>query len=88
MDSWISSTETVTKAVIENKIYSTEQLLKIQDSSLQLATLHGKMLDFQRTLEDQPTAVFWSNLSDILHRFLYHQRDVNVGQSDAPLSHC
>ena len=74
-----SSTATVVKAVIENKIDSTEQLLK--DSSLQLdAALHGKMLGFQRTLEDQPTAVFWSNfleMSDILHRCIYHQREGN-----------
>ena len=80
MEYWISSTETVVKTVIENKINSPEQLLKIQDSSLQLAALHGKMLDFQRTLEEHPTAVFWCNfleMSDILHRFIYHQREGN-----------
>ena len=55
---WIRSTEIVVKAVIETKIDSTELLLTIQDSSLQLAALHEKMLDFQRILEDQPTAVF------------------------------
>ena len=46
IESLISSTETVLKAVIENKIDSTEQLLKIQDSSLQLPALHGKMMNF------------------------------------------
>ena len=40
-ESWISSTETVVKAVIKNKIDSTGQLLKIQDSRLQLAALFG-----------------------------------------------
>ena len=38
----ISSTETILKAVIENKIDSTKQLLKIQDFSLQLPAFHGK----------------------------------------------
>ena len=46
IESLMSSTETVLKAVIENKIDSTEQLLKIQDFSLQLPALHGKMLNF------------------------------------------
>ena len=49
MESWISSTEHIVKAVIENKIDSTEQLLKIQGYSLQLAALHGNMLNLQRT---------------------------------------
>ena len=43
MESWISSTEHIVKAVIENKIDSTEQLLKIQGSSLQPAALHGNI---------------------------------------------
>ena len=47
MECWISSTEHIVKAVIENKIDSTEQLLKIQGYSLQLAALH--VLNFQRT---------------------------------------
>ena len=47
IESWISSTKTVVKAVIENEIDSTEQLLKISN--------------FQRTIKDQPTTVFWSN---------------------------
>ena len=49
MESWISSTEHIVKAVIENKIDSTEQLLKIQGYSLQLAVPHGNMLNLQRT---------------------------------------
>ena len=47
MECWISYTEHIVKAVIENKIDSTEQLLKIQGYSLQLAALH--VLNFQIT---------------------------------------
>jgi len=38
------------------------------------------MWDFRKYLDNYPTAVFWSNfldMADILHRFVYYQREGN-----------
>ena len=77
---WKDTIDTVLKMLLENNAAVTEQLDRIQSSSPQLTALRDQMLEYQKSLHDCPTAIFWLNfleMSDILHRFIYHQREGN-----------
>ena len=77
---WQEAIENLVQKLLENNIATTKQLEMIRNSQPQLAALLHKMWDLQKYLDYYPTAVFWSNfldMVDILHRFVYYQREGN-----------
>ena len=74
------TTETALKTLLENTTGVTEQLESIRTCHKQIAVLQDQMLEFQKSIEGYPTAVFWLNvleMSDILQRFIYHPWEGN-----------
>ena len=72
------SIEDVLKTQLDSTVDVSEQLVSIQTCQPQVVFLQEQLLEFQNSLADLPTAVFWSNvleMSDILHRFVYYQRE-------------
>ena len=70
---WKDTIDTVLKMLLENNTAVTGQLDRIQSSSSQLTALPDLMLEYQKSLHDCQTAIFWLNfleMSDILHRAL------------------
>ena len=77
---WQSQVEHVVKMLFEKDTTATEKLEIIQMSRPQISILQEQMLLYQESLNEHPTAVFWSiflEMSDILHRFIYYQREGN-----------
>ena len=77
---WQQPIEAVLRTLLDNTKSVTEQLESIKTSHTQLGVLQDQMVEFQKTFEGHPTAMFWLNfleMSDILHRFIYHQREGN-----------
>ena len=77
---WKSPIEKVLKVLLDDTADATEQLQSIRACQPRLAILQNQMLAFQKSLEDLPTALFCLNfleMSDILHRFIYQQREGN-----------
>ncbi|KAK1887687.1 Ryanodine receptor 2 [Dissostichus eleginoides] len=77
---WQSQVEHVVKMLFEKDTTATEKLEIIQMSRPQISILQEQMLLFQESLNEHPTTVFWSiflEMSDILHRFIYYQREGN-----------
>uniref|UniRef100_UPI00358F52E3 uncharacterized protein isoform X1 n=1 Tax=Myxine glutinosa TaxID=7769 RepID=UPI00358F52E3 len=75
---WIDAIEAALKKQFDTSIDATEQLNSIQECHSQLVALQQHLLKFQETLTTLPTAVFWLNfleMSDVLFRFIYHQRE-------------
>jgi len=61
--------------LFEKDTTATEKLEIIQMSHPQISILQEQVLLFQESLNEHPTAVFWSiflEMSDILHRFIYY----------------
>lgn len=64
--------------LFEKDTTATQKVDNIQMSCPLLSVQREQMLLFQESLNEQPTAVFWSifpEMSDILHRFIYYQRE-------------
>ncbi len=77
---WKSQVKNVVKKLFEKDATATQKLETIQMSHPHLSVLQEQMLLFQESLSEQPTSVFWSiflEMSDILHRFIYYQREGN-----------
>ena len=59
-----------TKELLENKIHGSKQLELIREGHQEITTLLGQMSEFQHSLEEHPTAIFWIEfleISDILY---------------------
>ena len=77
---WQEGIENLMQKLLENNTATTEQLEMIRKAQPQLAALNNYMWDFQKYLDHYPTAVFWCtflNMVDILHQFIYYQREGN-----------
>ena len=77
---WKEGIENLVQKLLENNTATTEQLEMIRKAQPQLAALNNQMRDFHKYLDHYPTAVFWRNflnMVDILHRFIYYQRESN-----------
>ena len=61
---WQGAIEDVLKTQLDSNVDVSEQLASIQTCQLQLVFLQEQLLEFQNSLADLPTAVFWSNFID------------------------
>ena len=77
---WQQPIEAVLRTLLYNTNSVTEQLESIKTCHTQLGVLQDQMVEFQKTFEGHAKAMFWLNfleMSDVLHRFIYHQREGN-----------
>ena len=77
---WQQPIEAVLRTLLDNTNSVTEQLESIKTCHTQLGVLQDQMVEFQKPFEGHATAKFWLNfleMSDVLHRFIYHQREGN-----------
>ncbi|XP_030833483.1 uncharacterized protein LOC105441519 [Strongylocentrotus purpuratus] len=79
-DHWQPQVESVLKMLFEKDIPATEKLQMLRNSHEQLSALREQMMLFQESMVEQPTAILWSTfliMSDVLHRFIYYQREAD-----------
>ena len=75
---WIDGIGELLRKLLENKVEGSKQLELIRESHQEFTALLSQMSEFQHSLEEHPTSVFWVEfleMSAILHRFIFYQRE-------------
>ena len=77
---WSVAIETVLRSVLTKQADKTKQQLEIAKARPHLEVLQDQMSEFELSIQDSPTAVFWTTflqMTDILQRFIFYQREGN-----------
>ena len=77
-DKWKGKIEHILRILFDKDISAAQKMHIIQNSNEELSILREHLKQFEESLNNRPTAVFWNiflDMSSILHRFIYYQRE-------------